>query len=81
MAATGPADAADPDDSPDMGDGEAEEDEALPVTTSGRDAEAALTDEQLMEIFKQTSIFNVRSAMANNDALMAAHQSGDHEER
>ena len=38
--------------------------------------QAALTDEQLMEIFKQTSIFNVRSALANNDALMAPPPGG-----
>ena len=38
--------------------------------------EAALTDEQLMQIFKQTSIFNVRSALANNDALMSSSAPG-----
>ena len=31
---------------------------------------AGLTDEQLLEVFKQTSIFNVRSALAGNDSLM-----------
>lgn len=35
-------------------------------------AEAGLTEEQLMEVFKQTSIFNVRSAMAGNEALLGA---------
>ena len=29
-----------------------------------------------MEVFKQTSIFNVRSALANNDALMSAAAPG-----
>ncbi len=31
-----------------------------------------------MEVFKQTSIFNVRSALANNDALMSAAPPGAH---
>ena len=34
--------------------------------------QAGLTEEQLMEVFKQTSIFNVRSAMAGNEALLGA---------
>ena len=34
------------------------------------EAEPGLTEEQLMEVFKQTSIFNVRSAMAGNEALL-----------
>ena len=29
-----------------------------------------LTDDQLMEVFKQTSIFNVKSALANNQNLL-----------
>ena len=33
-----------------------------------------LTEAQLMEVFKQTSIFNVRSALANNHALMSARE-------
>lgn len=33
-------------------------------------AELGLTDAQLMEVFKQTSIFNVKSALANNQNLM-----------
>jgi hypothetical protein len=33
-----------------------------------------LTEAQLMEVFKQTSIFNVRSALANNNALMSARE-------
>lgn len=38
-------------------------------------AEAAgLTEAQLMEVFKQTSIFNVRSALANNNALMSVRE-------
>ena len=36
---------------------------------------AGLTEAQLMEVFKQTSIFNVRSALANNNALMSARRS------
>lgn len=39
-----------------------------PASTSVQEHPAGLTDEQLMEVFKQTSIFNVRSALANNDA-------------
>ncbi len=34
--------------------------------------QAGLTEDQLMEVFKQTSIFNVRSAMAGNEALLGA---------
>lgn len=33
-------------------------------------ARHGLTDDQLMEVFKQTSIFNVKSALANNQNLM-----------
>ena len=33
-------------------------------------ADLGLTDDQLMEVFKQTSIFNVKSALANNQNLM-----------
>lgn len=33
-------------------------------------ARRGLTDDQLMEVFKQTSIFNVKSALANNQNLM-----------
>ena len=29
-----------------------------------------LTDAQLMQVFKQTSIFNVRSALAGNESLV-----------
>jgi hypothetical protein len=29
-----------------------------------------LTDEQLLQVFKQTSIFNVRSALAGNESLV-----------
>jgi hypothetical protein len=38
----------------------------------GAGSQEGLTEEQLMEVFKQTSIFNVRSALANNDALLGA---------
>lgn len=34
--------------------------------------EEGLTDAQLMEVFKQTSIFNVKSALANNENLVHA---------
>ena len=83
MAAGGPPDTAANELTADDTDaGEAADDSGVLASTSGRDAdEAGLTDEQLMEIFKQTSIFNVRSALANNDALMVNHQSGDQEER
>ncbi len=41
----------------------------------GHEAEHHMLDEEaLLEVFKQTSIFNVRSALANNELLMA----GDH---
>ena len=33
-----------------------------------------LTEAQLMEVFKQTSIFNVKSALAHNHALMSARE-------
>jgi hypothetical protein len=33
-----------------------------------------LSEEQLMEIFKQTSMFNVKSALANNECLMGADE-------
>lgn len=38
--------------------------------------EEGLTDAQLMEVFKQTSIFNVKSALANNENLVHA-EAGD----
>jgi len=34
------------------------------------DHAAGLTDSQLLQVFKQTSIFNVRSALAGNHSLM-----------
>ncbi len=42
---------------------------------------AGLTEAQLMEVFKQTSIFNVRSALANNHALMSAREADEANER
>ncbi len=42
---------------------------------------AGLTEAQLMEVFKQTSIFNVRSALANNHALMSAREVDEANER
>ena len=44
-------------------------------------SQEGLTEEQLMEVFKQTSIFNVRSALANNDALLTAPGPHGPEER
>ena len=38
-----------------------------------------LTDDQLMEVFKQTSIFNVKSALANNQNLMQNETEEEHE--
>ena len=49
--------------------GAAEEGPA-PQACTVKQAEVGLTEEQLMEVFKQTSIFNVRSAMAGNEALL-----------
>ena len=49
-------------------------DQAGPSTT----AELGLTDDQLMEVFKQTSIFNVKSALANNQNLMQ-NETEDHQ--
>lgn len=42
---------------------------------------AGLTEAQLMEVFKQTSIFNVRSALANNHALMSAREMDEANDR
>lgn len=33
-----------------------------------------MNEQQLMEVFKETSIFNVRSALANNDLLHLKRQ-------
>lgn len=49
-----------------------EEPNALP--TPADESHHALDEEALLEVFKQTSVFNVRSALANNDLLME----GDH---
>lgn len=35
-----------------------------------KSAGCELSEEQLMEVFKQTSVFNVKSALANNDCLL-----------
>ncbi|DBB12314.1 TPA: hypothetical protein ACH3X3_006407 [Trebouxia sp. C0006] len=42
-------------------------------------AAIGLTDDQLMEVFKQTSIFNVKSALANNQNLMQNETAEDQE--
>lgn len=39
-----------------------------------------LTDDQLMEVFKQTSIFNVKSALANNQNLMQNETAEDQQQ-
>lgn len=44
-------------------------------------AEPGLTEEQLMEVFKQTSIFNVRSAMAGNEALLGPEVDATEDDR
>lgn len=45
--------------------------DAMPGSTAAQPStEEALTDEQLMQVFKQTSIFTVRSAADGNAALM-----------
>ena len=44
-------------------------------------AEGGLTEAQLLEIFKQTSVFNVRSALAGNEVLMGGVADGDDYER
>ena len=64
-------------------EGEADmgEDTGAGASTDEQDHMAGLTDAQLMEVFKQTSIFNVRSALANNDALMSTNEAGDNDER
>lgn len=49
---------------------ETAEEEGLGPSTLPADALAGLTDAQLLEVFKQTSIFNVRSALAGNEALL-----------
>lgn len=43
-------------------------------------AEHGLTDDQLMEVFKQTSIFNVKSALANNQNLMQNETAEDEQQ-
>lgn len=46
----------------------------------GSSAGDGLTDDQLMEVFKQTSIFNVKSALANNQNLMQNETAEDQEQ-
>ena len=60
---------------------EAADDTGVAASAPDQDRVAGLTDAQLMEVFKQTSIFNVRSALANNDALMSTNEAGENEER
>ena len=55
-----------------------EDDAVVDAATAAVNAEGGLTEAQLLEIFKQTSVFNVRSAMANNEVLMGA-DGGEHD--
>ena len=48
---------------------------------TAEEAEPGLTEEQLMEVFKQTSIFNVRSAMAGNEALLGPEVDATEDDR
>lgn len=41
--------------------------------SAGHDHGPVLSERQLMEVFKQTSIFNVRSALANNELLTGGY--------
>ena len=61
---------------PQAGDGEDQEN-----TTAAINADGGLTEAQLLEIFKQTSVFNVRSALAGNEALMGGAEEGYEHER
>lgn len=56
-------------------DGEVDDEEV--VAEEAVDGLTGLSDLQLLEVFKQTSIFNVRSAMGGNEVLMG----GDPESR
>ncbi|KAK9840812.1 hypothetical protein WJX81_006676 [Elliptochloris bilobata] len=55
--------------------------DAADLECTGDQAEDGLTEEQLMEVFKQTSIFNVRSAMAGNEALLGPEVDASEEDR
>lgn len=46
--------------------------EAVPAIPAG------LTEEQLLEVFKQTSMFNVRTALQNNEALLEDGEGGSY---
>ena len=49
--------------------------------TAAINADGGLTEAQLLEIFKQTSVFNVRSALAGNEVLMGGAEEGFEHER
>lgn len=51
------------------------------AATAAINAEGGLTDAQLLEVFKQTSVFNVRSALAGNEVLMGGPEEVDDPER
>ncbi|KAG2431763.1 hypothetical protein HXX76_009259 [Chlamydomonas incerta] len=49
-----------------------------PSAAPADESQHALDDEALLEVFKQTSVFNVRSALANNDLLMEGEHNAMH---
>jgi len=48
-------------------------------TTENIDETQALTDEQLLEVFKQTSMFNVKTALQDNAMLMGIDEMLEHQ--
>ncbi|KAL4531484.1 hypothetical protein Ndes2526B_g04403 [Nannochloris sp. 'desiccata'] len=58
---------------------EGNEDATATVTTENNDDIQALTDEQLLEVFKQTSMFNVKTALQDNAMLMGIDEMLDHQ--
>ncbi len=51
---------------------------ATVATDNAGDDTQALTDEQLLEVFKQTSMFNVKTALQDNAMLMGIDEMLDH---
>jgi len=49
------------------------------ATTENVDDTQALTDEQLLEVFKQTSMFNVKTALQDNAMLMGIDEMLEHQ--
>ena len=50
---------------------------AAPPPPTTTDADQALTEEQLLEVFKQTSTFNVKTALQDNAVLMDIDEAFD----